>query len=436
MSPEGDRLARFRQAPSWLGSRKRAVLFLRWVVIIVTSYLMLFSHQSLVPPFAIGLLIAFFLTSNVVAGLMRDELFDQTWFQGLLIALDTILISTGMLLAGENSSDFFLLYFSVLFLAALGENLAMIVGGSVLISLLYLFVVIRTGQDLTAPSLWLRFPFLFAIGTFYGYLVEVAKSERQVARLATEKEKFRTDFLATLTHDLQSPLSAIVGFSDILLRAPETDPIGDYRRMFRLIHQGARDSSELVASFLALARGEARANAIQRQAVAVNELVEEVLALHERGAVAKGIEIRRELASGLPPFSVDRTQVRRAVSNLVGNAIKFLPKGGKVTVATGLDVSAITISVADDGPGIAPEDQEGLFEQYVTGEGRGAGTGLGLFIVRLVAEAHGGSVSCESKPGRGTRFLLRIPLPAETTLGDQRSRASRPALAARQQEVI
>jgi signal transduction histidine kinase len=418
MSQPGSRIAGLQSVPDWFSTRKRAILFLRWVVIIVTSYLILFSQSSLESQFGIGLLIVFFLASNIVAGALRDELFSTTWFQGLLISLDTILISVGMMLAGESSSDLFLLYFSVLFLAALGENLKMIVGGSMMIAIVYLFVVLRTEHNLADPALWLRFPFLFGIAIFYGYLVEIAKSERQRARLAAEKEKFRTDFLATLTHDLQSPLSAIVGFSDVLLRAPGDDPIDGYRRIFSMIHQGARECSELVSSFLALAQGETRAGTLQRQSVNVNQIINDVLAPYQSTATKKGIHLRRELTPDLPALAADPTQIRRAISNLVGNAIKFGAKGGQVTISTELDLSAIAISVADNGPGIPAEIQARLFEQYTTGAAHESGTGLGLFIVRLIAEAHGGSITCESKAGQGARFILRLPLPAETTLSD------------------
>ena len=411
MSPASD-------APAVLGTKKRAVLFLRWVVIIVTSYLLLFGPGAAAPSVWVLSLVALLLASNLLLGLVPDALFERTAFQGALVATDTLLIGSGMILLGEASGDLFLLYFSVLFLAALGESLAMIMGGCVLVAAVYLFVLLRTlppGALLT-PAVLLRFPFLFAVATFYGYLVEVVKSERRRAEEAVAHEKFRTDFLATLTHDLQSPLSAIAGFSRLLQEAPDQAPARQYRRVFDAIRRGAEECSELVTSFLALVRGEARPGHVRRQVVDLSSVAEEVFQLHENAAAARNLRVRLELAPDLPALSGDRMQIRRAVSNLVGNAIKFVHAGGEIRVATALDGTAALLRVSDDGPGIPEELQSQIFEQYARGDGPASGTGLGLFIVRLVAEAHGGSVTLDSRPGQGSRFTLRIPLPADTRI--------------------
>ncbi|MGH7857300.1 MAG: sensor histidine kinase [Candidatus Binatia bacterium] len=415
----------FRETPRYLGTKKRAVLFLRWVVIIVTSYLLLYSPRSDAPSWTVPAFVVLFLASNLLAGSMPEEAFEEPWFQACLVLLDTMLISAGMVLAGERSAELFLLYFSVLFLAALGENLAMIVGGCLLIVIFYVLVLARTGSEVLTSAVLLRFPFLFAIATFYGYLIEVAKSERRRAELAVAQEKFRTDFLATLTHDLQSPLSAIAGFSDILLDAPAEEPLREYRRVFEAVRRGARECSELIANFLAIVRGEARAHQLRRQVVDLASVVEEVHQLHETTARQKDVRVQLALAEGLPALSGDRMQIRRAVSNLLGNAIKFAPQGGQVDVTTARDGSALVLTVADNGPGIPVALQSQLFERYARGEGNQTGSGLGLFIVRLVAEAHGGSVIVDSRPGRGARFTIRLPLPVDAPLPATQPEGSR-----------
>jgi signal transduction histidine kinase len=407
-----------QEFPDLLGSKKRAVLFLRWVVIVATSYLLLFGSRSSLDDVVIPLYIVVFLLSNLIASAIPEPLFDETLLQGFLFVFDTLWISAGMYLAGENSPDLFLVYFSVLFLAALGENLRMIIGGCLLIAFLYVVVLLqtRTVGELLTPSVLLRIPFLFGVSTFYGYLVEVAKRERRRAEAAVEHEKFRTDFLATLTHDLQSPLSAIAGFTDLLLQAPGQSILGEYRRIFDAIKRGASECGELVANFLMIARGEARPQSVRRQVVDLNTVAEEVFHLHLSTAAEKDVAVRLRVAEGLPLISGDRTQLRRAISNLVGNAIKFVPRGGHVDIVTDTDVSAATLAVIDDGPGIPFEVQGQLFERYGRGEAEASGTGLGLFVVRLVAQAHGGSVTVDSRPGQGARFTLRLPIPADIRL--------------------
>ncbi len=406
------------EASSFLNSKKRAVLFLRWVVILATSYLLVFDSGGSAGSVTIPLYVAIFLATNLVVGAIPERRFEENWLQGLLFVFDTLWISAGMILAGNAGADLFLVYFSVLFLAALGENLRMIVGGCLLISLLYVLALLqtRTAAELLAPAVLLRIPFLFGISTFYGYLVEVAKTERRRAAAAVEHEKFRTDFLATLTHDLQSPLSAIAGFTDLLIDAPNHALVSDYRRFFDAIKRGSTECAELVANFLLMARGEARPQSMRRQVVDLNSVAEEVLHLFLNAAGENDVNLRLRLAEGLPTISGDRVQLRRAAANLVGNAVKFAPRGGQVEIVTALDVSAVTLTVIDNGPGIPLEAQSQLFELYGRGETEASGTGLGLFVVRLVAEAHGGAVTLDSRPGQGARFTLRLPLPADVSL--------------------
>lgn len=401
-----------------LGTKKRVVLFLRWVVILATSYLLVFASRESTGNPVISLYVALFLATNLVAGAFPERWFDEPWLEGLLFVFDTLWISAGMVLAGEVGTDLFLVYFSVLFLAALGESLQMIVGGCLLIAVLYLLVLLQTkpAAEILTPSVLLRIPFLFGISTFYGYLVEIAKKERRRAEAAVEHERFRTDFLATLTHDLQSPLSAVTGFTDLLLEAPAHAPLAEYRRLFEAIKRGASECGELVSNFLLIARGEALPHSVRRQVVDLNAVAEEVLHLFSNKAAERDVSFKLELAEGLPPISGDRMQLRRAVANLVGNAVKFASRGGEVKIITALDVSAATLTVVDDGPGIAPELQAQIFERYGHGEAAESGTGLGLFVVRLVAEAHGGSVTVDSRPGQGARFTLRLPLPADSKL--------------------
>src|SRR5262249_2120270 len=118
---------------------------------------------------------------------------------------------------------------------------------------------------------------------------------------------------------------------------------------------------------------------------------------------------------GLPLISGDRAHLHRAVSNLLWNSIKFGPAGSYVQVVTGIEGGAVTCTVIDDGPGIPEGVTKRLFEPYVS-EVEEAAAGLGLVIVRLVAEAHGGSVTVQSQKNKGSRVRMRFPIPADVQL--------------------
>src|SRR5262249_27986561 len=246
-------------------------------------------------------------------------------------------------------------------------------------------------------------------------LVTIAKQERRSAEMARARERFRTDLLATLTHDLQTPLSAIAGMADLLLADPETLDDGARRNLSESIKKAATESSELVATFLAMASAEAGAKANPRQLVDLNAVAKEALHHQRRAAAEKEIRLEARLVEHLPAISGDRGHLQRAISNLLWNAVKFVPVGGRVELSTGIDGSAVTVMVTDNGPGIPAGVRQRLFQPYVS-EGEEGGTGLGLFIVRLIGEAHGGAITLQSQPGKGSRFTLRFPIPADVPL--------------------
>lgn len=403
--------------PVFLSTKKRAVVFLRWVVILTASYLVLFGKPLAGADPAVLWFIVIFLASNLVAAVLPAATYESVWLRSAFVLFDTCWISAGMYLAGEQSSELFLLYFSVLFIAALGESEAMIAGGCALIGFFYLLFLLRTQSlgEILKPAVLLRFPFVFGIGTFYGYLVTIAKQERRAADLARERERCRTDLLATLTHDLQTPLSAIAGMADSLLGEPDTLDAPQRRSICESIKKAASESAELVATFLAMASAEATTKPFRRRLVDLNEVVKEALQHQRRAAAEKEIHIDARLTERLPLISGDRNRLRRAILNLLWNSVKFLPVGGRIEVVTAIDGSAVTVTVGDNGSGIPAGVLERAFEPYVS-EGEEAGLGLGLFIVRLIAEAHGGAVTVRSERGKGSRFTLRFPIPADVSL--------------------
>jgi signal transduction histidine kinase len=137
---------------------------------------------------------------------------------------------------------------------------------------------------------------------------------------------------------------------------------------------------------------------------------------YEAFAIQKGLAFRVEIPDGLPQAVIDAKLVQRAVSNLIQNAMKFTARGGSVTLKAGLaggeDGGHVAISVSDTGCGIPAEDLKRVFEKYYRSSGsKGVkGSGLGLAIVKAVAEAHGGRVEVESEPGRGSTFVLLLPV--------------------------
>jgi signal transduction histidine kinase len=215
-------------------------------------------------------------------------------------------------------------------------------------------------------------------------------------------------FVADASHELRNPLAIVQMNLDVALADPE--PTGERLRERAAVLRRATDRmARLVDDLLALARAEARAASaapVDLGAIA-GEAQEEFAALAE----ARGVSVQAELH----PADVvgDAEALRRAVANLLDNAVRAAPQGSVVRVAAGRDDGWGYIAVSDQGPGIAPDQQARVFDRFArVDDGRArseGGSGLGLAIVRRIAEAHGGDVALESAPGRGATFTLRVP---------------------------
>jgi signal transduction histidine kinase len=227
------------------------------------------------------------------------------------------------------------------------------------------------------------------------------------ARLFHEAQRAvraRDEVLAVVSHDLKNPLESVLLSASLLRRAPEPDQV---RRYADAIHRAAGRMDRLIRELLDLSRIDAGCFTVELRPERLELLVEEALALLAPVAQERGVELS---ASGAPlsdPIPCDRERILQVLSNLVGNALGFSPRGGRVAVALALDERAARVEVRDDGPGIAAEDLPHVFDRFWKSHSRG--TGLGLAIVKGIVEAHGGAVQVESRLGAGSTFAFWLP---------------------------
>jgi signal transduction histidine kinase len=159
---------------------------------------------------------------------------------------------------------------------------------------------------------------------------------------------------------------------------------------------------------LDLSRSRAMSIALERGTVSLRELIEHVSHIFALQAREHGIALEMGLPPGDLRISGDATKLTWALSNLVGNALRYTPRGGAIRLEAQPAGEAVRVVVSDNGPGISPEQRERIFERFAQGGGPGA-AGLGLAIVRDVVQAHGGRIFLESEVGRGSRFILELP---------------------------
>jgi signal transduction histidine kinase len=403
------------------------VLLLRWVLIIATSYLVLFSRPFGETPPSVALFVAAYLGSNVILTRMGRRIRSWQQLDVGVVLFDTLAVCIGLALSANAAVDFFPVYFLVVFVGALTERLRLVVAAAVLISVVHLSTLARfvNFNELVDHGYILRIPFLFVVALFFGYLVQDARS-RQRAEKARARALRRTEVLSGVTHDLKNPLGTIQSLAGLLLE-DHAGPLNQQQTdLVRRIHANARRVIQLSVNLLDAARINAGRLRLQRRPSNLSHIVEDAVALARTAGDLKGVALRYSADPNLPTIDIDGLQVGRVISNVVDNAIKYTPGGGTVDVSTRRAADHLLVEVRDNGPGIPANEISVLFEKYQRGAttGRIEGTGLGLFIVKAVMQAHGGTVEVDSTPGDGT--MVRVCFPTARSDSEQARSATAP----------
>ena len=395
--------------------KRHTIITLQWLVTIVSSGLMLFSRGVIVEDVRSYALVVLFLASALILYRLPGSVFQHRYFDMTLLALDTVLISVAIYQNRSAPWDLFLLYFFILFLSAVGETLTRIVLGFFVVSLLYVGLIFHQGKGLAdiGPDFFVRVAFLFGISILYGYLSESARKEKTRAETAEQKERLKMDLVAALAHDMKTPLGVVMSYAETMREQLAGRPEEKTRLEFlERIQENAGRIVNLVTGFLEASKAEAGKLEIARAPVSLDSLLRTVAGHQQSDLQKKGLTLELRLDEGLPDALGDEKQFERVFWNLIGNAVKFTPAGGKITVSSGRDDGHVRVSIQDTGRGIPREELPLLFSQFrrLKSSAGIEGTGLGLFIVKTIVEAHKGTVQAESGDGRGSTFIVRLPI--------------------------
>ena len=248
-----------------------------------------------------------------------------------------------------------------------------------------------------------------------------ADLDRKVDELAQanlalyESNRLKSDFLATMSHELRTPLNSVLGFGEVL---QSSNGLSDkQQRWVRNILSSGKRLLELINEILDLAKIEAGKMHVRLDDFSIYEVCEGLLGMFRPLAEKKNLDLRSQLEPGIPVLRQDMGKLQQILSNLLTNAIKFTPEGGRVVLRAEADPLHVILTVTDTGVGIALEEQDLVFEKFrqsgnpLTREH--AGTGLGLSIVRELSKLLGGEVTLQSELGRGSTFTVRLPLQPE-----------------------
>ena len=248
------------------------------------------------------------------------------------------------------------------------------------------------------------------------YTAELTLKNEQLEARNREVEhanRQKNEFLASMSHELRTPLHTIIGFSELLTEQLE-GPLGEKQQRFvGHILQDARHLLELINEILDISKIESGRLELKRESFDFSQCIEEVMGGIRHQAATKSITLESK-NSFRDSLYADRLRVKEILYNLLSNAVKFTPEGGRVWVEAFSEDATLHVSVCDTGIGIPEKEHPSIFEKfYQVGDASGGtreGTGLGLPITKHLVELHGGSISVDSHPGKGSSFRLKFPL--------------------------
>lgn len=239
-------------------------------------------------------------------------------------------------------------------------------------------------------------------------LGQLATLFNQMSADLAQAAQTRRQMTADIAHDLRTPLTVILGYTEALADGklpgdPDT---------YRIVHQQAQHLSRLVDDLRTLSLADTGQLSLQRAPISPAALLEEAAAAYSVQADSCGVALRVEAAPDLPAVTVDRDRMLQVLGNLLSNALRHTPRGGQVALLAAREGDVVALRVRDSGPGIAADDLPHVFDRFYRGDKARAAdgaTGLGLAIVRSLVEAQGGRAKAESAPGQGATFTVSLP---------------------------
>jgi len=389
-----------------------SLVMLRWVLIIAIAYVVLFSHPLTQMAPTAAVFVALYLGSNIgLAEMMRRRLY-QGWLEWFVVGLDVLAITVAIYLTGEGSGDLFVLYFVVLFLSALTDGVLLAVGAALFIGAAHLYTAsgfVDLGE-LIQKGYMVRIPFLFAVALFFGNLVQRARAQERDTQGKVLRAQ-RMEILSTVSHDLRNPLGVIDSLAGLLLDGDAGRLNADQASLVQRIRASIRQVLHLSNNLIDAERIELNSFSLRLEPCDLRVVLEEALVMANTAASLKGISLTSEIPTTKIHAEVDPVQIERAVSNLLGNAIKFTPAGGSVRLALRREGRGLRIEVSDSGPGLPDALLRDLGRKHLLGgQVPGSGSGLGVFIAAAVSRAHGGRLVAKNHRDAGATVALEIPL--------------------------
>lgn len=390
---------------------KPSVILIRWPVVIISTYLLLYPSVDLVPAWFSYSAVLIYIASNVALYFLSDDRFASWSFYYPLVIADTIILTLSLVVNGYSQMEFYLTFFVVILGSCIIENAKMRAFVSVAAPFIY-SVSLFSSLENFHPSVFLRLPFLFVVSIFYGYFTQFIRTERANRQEEELRNSGRKEVLNIVSHELRTPLNVISGYAQAIKEKTwgEVTP-GQDQALDKIVHQ-TDQLMDIVVAILDMTRIETGEVALEREEFSLSDYLDEVkrkyVPLHN------SVALQWVIPDGLPKVNADRMKLTIILQNLINNALKFTEKGDVSVTArvAGLN-HRVEIEVKDTGIGIPKEAHALIFEKFQQVDPSSTrthgGIGLGLYIVKIFTDLLGGTISLESEPENGSKFTLSLP---------------------------
>jgi signal transduction histidine kinase len=387
-------------------SLKPSVILIRWPVVILCTYLLLYPAVNLVPHWISYSAVLFYIASNVALYILPGERFPSWSFYYPLVVADTIVLTLSLVVNGYSQMDFYLSFFVVILGSCIIEDARMRAMVTVAAPLLYSVSLLSSPESFD-PGMFLRLPFLFIVSLFYGYFTQFIRSERASKQEEELRDRGRKEVLNIVSHEFRTPLNVISGYAQAIKEHTwgEVTP-GQDEALNRILLQ-SEHLMDIVNAVLDITRIETGELALERETLALSDYLDEIR--------RKFVPLQKEIPEALPTVNADRMKLTIILQNLINNALKFTEKGAvSITARAVASHKRVEIEVKDTGIGIAKEAHDLIFEKFQQADPSSTrkygGIGLGLYIVKVFTDLLGGTINLESEPEKGSTFTLSLPM--------------------------
>jgi len=392
-------------------SLKPSVILIRWPVVILCTYLLLYPSAEIVPAWISYSAVMFYILSNVALYFLPGDRFATWSFYYPLVVADTFILTLSLVMNGYSQMEFYLSFFVVILGSCIIEDAKMRVAVTFAAPLCY-SVSLFTSPESFDPGLFLRLPFLFVVSLFYGYFTQFIRSERTRRQEEELRNRGRKEVLNIMSHEFRTPLNVISGYAQAIKDKTWGEVTPGQADALNKIRLQSEHLMDIVNAVLDITRIETGELALEREELALSEYLKEV---REKVApLQNSVPLYWEIPDGLPKVIADRMKLTIVLQNLINNALKFTEKGKvSITARAVAPQRRVEIEVKDTGIGIPKQAHDLIFEKFHQADSTSTrnygGIGLGLYIVKVFTDVLGGTINLESEPDKGSTFTLSLP---------------------------